>query len=61
MTKYRCLVSVPLDRAAKEMAERLAIGKNLPVMPLWLTLDLCVPLRLEESYGSTCRSLRIPA
>ncbi|MGH7135189.1 MAG: hypothetical protein ACREHD_05570, partial [Pirellulales bacterium] len=42
-------------------AERLSLGKPLPVMPLWLTLDLCVPLRLEESYNSTCRSLRIPA
>jgi hypothetical protein len=41
--------------------ERLAIGKQLPEMPLWLTLDFCVPLRLEESYLGTCRSLRIPA
>lgn len=41
--------------------ERLAIGKPLPDMPLWLTLDLCVPLRLEQSYLGTCRSLRIPA
>jgi hypothetical protein len=42
-------------------AERLALGKVLPVMPLWLTLDLCVPLPLEQTYLSTCRSLRIPA
>ncbi|HEV3343645.1 MAG TPA: DUF4058 family protein [Pirellulales bacterium] len=42
-------------------AERLALGKALPVMPLWLTLDVCVPLALEDSYTSTCRSLRIPA
>ena len=41
--------------------EPLALGKTLPVMPLWLTLDLCVPLRLEQSYVNTCRSLRIPA
>ncbi len=27
----------------------------------WLALDLCVPVRLEESYLATCRSLRIPA
>ena len=26
-----------------------------------LTLDLSVPLRLEDSYVNTCRSLRIPA
>jgi hypothetical protein len=41
--------------------EELKLGKALPIMPLWLTLDLCVPLSLEESYAATCRSLRIPA
>lgn len=41
--------------------ETLALGKALPVMPLWLTLDLCVPVQLEESYLATCRSLRISA
>ena len=41
--------------------EPLTLGEALPAMPLWLTLDLCVPVRLEESYLVTCRSLRIPA
>ena len=41
--------------------ESLALGQVLPVMPLWLTLDLCVPVRLEESYLATCNSLRISA
>jgi hypothetical protein len=41
--------------------ESLALGEALPVMPLWLSLDLCVPVRLEESYVATCRSLRISA
>lgn len=41
--------------------EPLVIGKPLPTMPLWLNLDLCVPVRLEESYLETCRSLRISA
>ena len=41
--------------------EPLTLGQPLPGMPLWLTLDLCVPVRLEESYLATCRSLRIPA
>jgi hypothetical protein len=41
--------------------ETLALGKELPVMPLWLSLDLCVPMHLEESYLTTCRSLRISA
>jgi hypothetical protein len=41
--------------------EVLTLGEPLPTLPLWLALDLCVPLRLEESYIATCRSLRIPA
>jgi hypothetical protein len=41
--------------------ETLMLGKPLPTVPLWLAVDLCVPLRLEESYLATCRSLRIPA
>jgi hypothetical protein len=41
--------------------EALALGEPLPVMPLWLAVDLCVPVRLEDSYLATCRSLRIPA
>ena len=41
--------------------ETLTLGQALPVMPLWLALDLCVPVRLEDSYRETCRSLRIPA
>jgi hypothetical protein len=42
-------------------AESLALGAPLPEMPLWLSLDLCVPVRLEESYTATCSSLRISA
>lgn len=41
--------------------EALALGKSLPVLPLWLALDLCVPVRLDESYLATCQSLRISA
>jgi hypothetical protein len=41
--------------------EILTLGKALPVVPLWLALDLCVPVRLEDSYLAACRSLRIPA
>jgi hypothetical protein len=39
----------------------LALGKLLPIVPLWLSLDLCVPVRLEDSYVATCQSLRISA
>lgn len=41
--------------------ERLALGKGLPIMPLWLRRDVLVPLDLETCYTSPCRSLRIPA
>lgn len=41
--------------------EPLAIGKALPTLPLWLTLELAVPVRLEDAYLATCQSLRISA
>jgi hypothetical protein len=41
--------------------EALSLGKPLPTMPLWLTLELAVPLQLEASYLDTCQSLRISA
>lgn len=39
--------------------EPLAIGEFLPTLPLWLEVDLCLPLNLEESYVATCEALRI--
>lgn len=39
--------------------EPLALGRVLPTMPLWLSVDLCVPLGLEESYAAACTALRI--
>ncbi len=41
--------------------EVLTVGSVLPTMPLWLDVELCLPLRLEESYTATCASLRMPA
>ena len=41
--------------------EALALNDSLPVVPLWLSVDLCVPLGLEASYLEACRSLRISA
>ena len=37
----------------------LAVGSELPTLPLWLSEDLAVPLDLESSYQETCRTLRI--
>jgi hypothetical protein len=41
--------------------EVLTLGQSLPTLPLWLAVDLCVPLDLDETYLTTCRSLRISA
>jgi hypothetical protein len=37
----------------------LAIGEELPVLPLWIGPDLGLPLPLETSYTAACRALRI--
>ncbi|HTU23242.1 MAG TPA: DUF4058 family protein [Gemmataceae bacterium] len=37
----------------------LAVGQPLPILPLWLTADLCVPLDLEVSYEQACHDLWI--
>jgi hypothetical protein len=37
----------------------LVVGEPLPVLPLWLSEELAVPLDLEASYEQTCRDLRI--
>jgi hypothetical protein len=49
-----------VSRWLEAWSRPLAIGEALPVLPLWLTDDLAVPLDLEASYGQTCRDLRIP-
>ena len=57
---YRA-VTVRKNPRIEVWPERLAVGSVLPEMPLWLSLDLCVPVRLDESYLAACRSLRISA
>jgi hypothetical protein len=39
--------------------EPFTVGDRLPTMPLWLEVDLCLPLMLQETYEQTCRSQRI--
>jgi len=39
--------------------QSLGVGQELPEMPLWIDSELCLPLRLEESYLATCETLRI--
>lgn len=38
---------------------QLALAQPLPILPLWLSGELAVPLDLEASYEQTCRDLRI--
>ena len=38
----------------------LAVGQELPVLPLALTADLCLPINLEATYRDACRKLRLP-
>jgi len=59
-TAYRA-VTVRKNPRVEVWPEVLKLGHALPEMPLWLTLDLCVPVRLEDSYIATCQSLRISA
>ncbi len=40
--------------------EPLQVGKVLPIMPLWLQGNLCLPIDLEATYQHTCFSSRIP-
>jgi hypothetical protein len=37
----------------------MPLGRPLPSLPVWLDVDLFVPLDLESSYEETCRVLRI--
>jgi hypothetical protein len=39
--------------------EPLALREVLPMMPLWLDHNFCVPVDLEVTYEHTCRKLRI--
>lgn len=38
---------------------QLAVGQPLPTVPLWLDVDLCVPLELEPTYHAACVGLKL--
>jgi hypothetical protein len=54
----------PVARGERTEAElwphRLAVGQPLPELPLRLTGDLFVPVRLEATYQEACRRRRLP-
>jgi hypothetical protein len=50
------------DQPSMEVWEAdLALGTELPVMPLWLPREICIPVDLPATYARTCREQRIPA
>ena len=53
-------VPVQKQQRIEAWPEVLTLGRELPVMPLWLRVDLSVPLQLDETYATTCEGLRIP-
>ena len=54
-------VRVQNQQRIEAWPEALSLGAVLPVLPLWLRLDLCLPLHLEKTYTLTCSGLRIPS
>ncbi len=49
------------DRAIlQSWSHTLVVGQPLPILPLWLTDTLSVPLDLERSYEQACEDLSIP-
>jgi hypothetical protein len=39
--------------------EPLELGKPLPIMPLWLRGDICLPVELQPSYDRVCQELKL--
>ncbi len=52
-------VPVQKQQRVEAWPEVLTLGRELPVLPLWLRMDFSVPLQLEETYATTCEGLRI--
>jgi hypothetical protein len=57
-TAYR---TVPADQETRlhYWTERLRVGTVLPVLPLWIAAEVCLPLDLEKAYVAACASSRI--
>jgi hypothetical protein len=55
---YRA-IGAEADRRLDAWPAALTLGTPLPQLPLWLGVDLAVPLDLETTYQMTCDDLRI--
>lgn len=53
----------PVERDKQTMLdvwhEPLAVGGDLPTLPLWLRGGLCIPVELQATYDRTCREQRV--
>jgi len=53
----------PIRREDKDEVDTwltpLAVGQRLPVLPLALTVEICLPVDLETTYIDACRKLRL--
>lgn len=56
---YASSIRVVSKSKLQAWSNRLTIGDALPTLPLWLELDLVVPLELESSYEQACRDIWI--
>ncbi|MCI0462259.1 MAG: hypothetical protein L0Z62_35345 [Gemmataceae bacterium] len=56
---YRTRVGADQTRL-EAWEELLALGSPLPVLPVWISPEIAVPLDLERSYRDMCEGLRIP-
>jgi hypothetical protein len=54
-----CRFSIGQARLFETWSHPLAVGQELPTLPLWVAHNLAIPLELEASYEETCRILRI--
>lgn len=55
---YRPVHRDPADRTEVWLTP-LAVGRLLPILPLALTAELCLPINLESTYADACRRLRL--
>jgi hypothetical protein len=55
---YRA-AAVEQGRQLQAWPAPLTVGNPLPKLPLWLGVDICVPLDLETTNQMTCTDLRI--
>jgi hypothetical protein len=59
IASYRLALTPKIQLEIHEWRAPLAVGKPLPTLPLWLAVDLAVPLDLEMSHAATCEVLEL--